>query len=290
MISKPERGLEMTPEASQPMTKFKLPLRLKDKRRRTVYLVMAILVFTTVLTIPTIIPKGVNLAVATSGLLDNLRIMMLQPAPSNTTMESLMVALFQSIALAFLTTLVGAVIAFFIALMAARNLAPTWLINIVQTVMALIRAIPTILWVLIYSVALGLGANAAIIGLTFHSVAYLVKVYADSIDEISGDTLSALRAMGVGFWPLVSQVIFPTIASSLLSWTFIRFEINFANAVAVGAAAGAGGISYQLFMASGFYFDFHEVGMIVYLILAFTIPLEIISYKLRSRYIKRATK
>lgn len=290
MISKPEKQLGVVPASRPVMPKLNLSFRLKDKRRRTIYGVIMLLMVTTLATIPTIIPKGVNLVAATQGLIDNIRIMFLHPAASNTSFGSLVGALVQSIALAFLTTLIGAIFAFFIALMASRNLAPRWLIDIVQSAMAFVRAIPTILWVLIYSVALGLGANAAVIGLTFHSVAYLVKVYADSIDELPKDTLAALRAMGVGFWPLLSQVILPTVMPSFLSWTFIRFEINFANAVAVGAAAGAGGIGYQLFMASGFYFDFHEVGMIVYLILAFTIPLEIISYKLRTRYIKRAGK
>jgi len=50
----------------------------------------------------------------------------------------------------------------------------------------------------------------------------------------------------------------------------------------VGAAAGAGGIGYQLFMSSSFYFNFHEVGVMVYMILAFALVLEIISYRLRS--------
>jgi phosphonate transport system permease protein len=71
-----------------------------------------------------------------------------------------------------------------------------------------------------------------------------------------------------------------------LSWTFIRFEINFANAVVVGAAAGAGGIGYQLYMASSFYFDFHEVGMIIYLILVFTFGLELVSRRLRAKFIE----
>lgn len=55
--------------------------------------------------------------------------------------------------------------------------------------MAFIRAIPTILWVLIYSVVMGLGASAAVVGLTFHSVAYLVKAYSESIEETSQDTI-----------------------------------------------------------------------------------------------------
>jgi phosphonate transport system permease protein len=55
----------------------------------------------------------------------------------------------------------------------------------------------------------------------------------------------------------------------------MRFEINFTNAVAMGAAAGAGGIGFDLFMASGFYFNIGEVGFITWLILAVAILLEI---------------
>ncbi len=52
------------------------------------------------------------------------------------------------------------------------------------------------------------------------------------------------------------------------SWTFIRFETNFVNAVAVGAVAGAGGVGYQLFLAGSFYLNIHEVGVIVYFCLS----------------------
>ena len=71
----------------------------------------------------------------------------------------------------------------------------------------------------------------------------------------------------------------------MLSWTFIRFEINFVNAVAVGAVAGAGGIGYQLFLAGSFYYDIHEVGLIVYLCLAVAVVLEVVATRLRKRYV-----
>ncbi|WP_054648951.1 PhnE/PtxC family ABC transporter permease [Lacticaseibacillus pantheris] len=138
---------------------------------------------------------------------------------------------------------------------------------------------------LIYSVALGLGPNAAVVGLTFHSVAYLAKVFANTIEEIPAATIEALKSSGSGLLPIITQAVLPSLTSRLLSWTFIRFEINFANAVVVGAAAGAGGIGYQLFVASNFYFDFHEVGMIVYYILAFVLILELVSSRLRHRFI-----
>ena len=70
----------------------------------------------------------------------------------------------------------------------------------------------------------------------------------------------------------------------ILSWTFLRFEINFSVAVAMGAAAGAGGIGFELFMASGFYFDLREVGFITYVILIIAIILEVISTRMKNRY------
>lgn len=73
--------------------------------------------------------------------------------------------------------------------------------------------------------------------------------------------------------------------NEMLSWTFIRFEINFVNAVAVGAVAGAGGIGYQLFLAGSFYYNIHEVGLIVYLCLAVAVVLEVVATKLRKRYL-----
>ncbi|WP_262352382.1 hypothetical protein ABVE96_12410 [Lactiplantibacillus plantarum] len=39
-------------------------------------------------------------------------------------------------------------------------------------------------------------------------------------------------------------------------------------------------------MAGSFYFDFHEVGLIVYLLLGVAIVLELVSMRLRGHYLK----
>ena len=48
---------------------------------------------------------------------------------------------------------------------------------------------------------------------------------------------------------------------------------------------GAGGIGYQLFLAGSFYYNIHEVGLIVYLCLAVAVVLEVAATQLRKRYI-----
>ncbi|MTV81512.1 PhnE/PtxC family ABC transporter permease [Secundilactobacillus folii] len=260
---------------------FSIPLRFRDRRRVTILLTLMVLSVITLSTLPLMMPTDFKLSEAVVSFLENIKIMFLQPSLTNTSFMSLLIALGQSILLAFLTTLIGSVIAFFFALASTRRLAPTALILGIQSFMAVIRAIPTVLWVLIYSVVFGLGANAAVIGITFHSVAYLTKVYADSMDELSPDIIDTMQAMGLKKGAIIRQAVIPYLIPSYLSWTFIRFEINFADAIAVGAAAGAGGIGYQLFMSSSFYFNFHEVGVMVYLIMAFAIVLEVISYRLR---------
>lgn len=278
---KPENQLSIP--TRRPMgPKMSIPLRFRDRRRVTLLITLVGLAYVTLATLPTMIPSHFKLGAALASFAENIKIMFLQPHLANTTFITLLGALGQSVLLAFLTTLIGSVLAFFLALASTKRLAPTFLVIGIQSMMAVIRAIPTVLWVLIYSVVFGLGANAAVVGITFHSVAYLTKVYADSMDELAPDIIETMQAMGLKKSAIIRQAIIPYMTPSYLSWTFIRFEINFADAIAVGAAAGAGGIGYQLFMSSSFYFNFHEVGVMVYLILAFALVLEVISYCLRA--------
>jgi len=95
--------------------------------------------------------------------------------------------------------------------------------------------------------------------------------------------IEALKASGASFWQIVFQAILPSSISYMTAWTFLRFEINFTNALAIGAAAGAGGIGYDLFMAGSFYFDLRELGFITYIIVATVILLEIVATKVKSK-------
>lgn|GEM_PF-989583 len=51
----------------------------------------------------------------------------------------------------------------------------------------------------------------------------------------------------------------------------------------LGAAAGAGGIGFDLFMASSFYLDLREVGVITSFILVFAIALELAATRLKAK-------
>ena len=189
-----------------------------------------------------------------------------------------------TLSLAFLTTLIGGVVSLFLGLLAARNLTNQRLSNFIKGFVSVIRAIPTVLWVLIFAIGAGLGAVAAVIGMSFHTVGQLLKNYSESFEELDSGVIEALRASGASWLQIVFQAVLPSSITYILSWTFIRFEINFAVAVAMGAAAGAGGIGFQLYMAGGYFFDIREIGYITYLILGIALLMEYIATRLKAKY------
>ncbi|WP_342388857.1 PhnE/PtxC family ABC transporter permease [Salinicoccus bachuensis] len=225
--------------------------------------------------------QGLELVPAIIGTLDNLKTMFLTPQFNQVTFGTAMWQVLVTLSLAFLSTVIGAVISLFLAFGTAMNLSKPWLSMTIKTFITVIRAVPTVLWVLIFAIAAGLGSVAAVIGMLFHSVAYLVKAYSEAFEEIDAGKIEALRATGSSYTHILFQVVLPQTKSYLIAWTFLRFETNFGIAVAMGAAAGAGGIGYELFMSSTFYYDMHEVGMITYLILIVAILLELVANRLK---------
>lgn len=217
--------------------------------------------------------------------LDNLKMMFLQPALHQVTLGVALQQVVITLALAFLSTLIGAVISFFLAIACAKNLAPSSLSNFIIAMNSFIRAVPTVLWVLIFAIVAGLGSVAAILGMTLHTIAYLTKAYSESFEEIDHGVIEALRATGAKWWHIIVHGVLPQTSSYMVSWTFLRFETNYGVAIAMGAAAAAGGIGFELFMASGFYYDLYEVGMITYFALIIAIILELISVRIKNKLI-----
>ena len=269
----------------------RIRLTARASRNISVQLTLIVLVVLTFVTFARMGYGTVDLMEAARQALSDFGAMMLQPAlgpplgAGHFTWATVAESMLITIAVTALCTVISAIVSFFLALAASENLSSSAVSNVVKGIVAIIRSIPTILWVLVFTVAIGLGSEAAVLGISFHSIAYLTKSYSESFEEIDEGVIEALRASGASFWQIVFQAIVPATITKLLSWTFIRLEINFTNAVAVGAFAGAGGIGFQLYQAGSRYYNLHEVGVIVYACLIAAFVLEYVSVQLRRRYI-----
>jgi len=261
--------------------KGKIKITSKSTKEYVIKLTILILLVLTVCAFLSFDYKNIDLAKAISETWSNVKVLLGEPKLSYSTLPNVFKALWITFSLGILSTISGAVIGILGALLCAKNIANHIIANIIKSFVAFIRAFPTILWVLIFTVAAGLGSVAAVVGLTFHSAGYLIKAYAESMEEIDGGAIEALKSSGAGFWQIAFQAVLPSSISRMVAWTFLRFEINFINALAVGAAAGAGGIGYDLWMAGNFYFDLSELGFITYITVFSVIILEIVATQVK---------
>ena len=264
----------------------KIKIKSKDPSQSYVKITLLSLLALTVLGFATFDYKGIDIIKALGETLVNIKTMFLEASLTHFTIYDAIKQVGITMSLSFLTTLIGGVIALFLSLFAAKNLSTLRASNIIKAIVAFIRAIPTVLWVLIFAVTVGLGSEAAVIGMVFHTVGYLIKAYSEAFEELDEGIIEALKASGASWWQIVFQAVLPSSMSYIMVWTFMRFEINFTNAVAMGAAAGAGGIGFELFMASNFYYNVREVGFIAISILVCAILLEIFSNKIKNKYLK----
>jgi phosphonate transport system permease protein len=261
----------------------KIKTAAKSKSSIAIKLTVFVLFALTVYGFLTFDYKNIDISKAVFGTLANIKTLFGQPHLKYNTIPGVLHALLVTFSLGALSTIFGAIIGFFGALLCAKNISNPITANIVKSCVAFVRAVPTILWVLIFTVAAGLGSVAAVIGLTFHSAGHLIKAYSESIEEMDDGTIEALKASGASYWQIVFQAIVPSSISYMTAWTFLRFEINFNVALAIGAAAGAGGIGFDLFMAGSFYFDLRGLGFITYIVVAAVILLEIAATKIKAK-------
>jgi phosphonate transport system permease protein len=276
-------SLASTKQLLDPHLQKKIRMKTMTKSSVVIRSTLLILALLTVYAFFSFDYKQLDVGEAALSTFANLKAMFLEPHLEHFTFTHALYQVFVTLGLAFLTTLFGAIIAVFLGLLAAENLTNKRVSSVIKGLVAFIRAVPTVLWVLIFAVAAGLGSVAAVIGMTFHSVSYLVKAYSESFEELDNGVIEALQASGANWWQIIFQAVIPSSLSYMISWTFLRFEINFAVAIAMGAAAGAGGIGFDMFMASSFYLDIREIGAITYFILAIAILLEIVAIRLKKK-------
>ncbi|MBA2349604.1 MAG: phosphonate ABC transporter, permease protein PhnE [Solirubrobacterales bacterium] len=116
---------------------------------------------------------------------------------------------------------------------------------VARNLLNLMRAIPDLIWALIFVTAVGLGPFAGALAIGVHSGGLLGKLWAEQIEAVEEGPLDAVRLLGVGRFGLIALVLWPLARRNVLSLTLYQWECNLRAATIVGFV-GAGGIGQQL--------------------------------------------
>ena len=158
-------------------------------------------------------------------------------------------ALIETLNIAAVATLIGALMAISLSLLATRGLA-RWprLIPVFRRTMDALRAIPEIVIALVLIFILGGGPVPAVIAIALHTGGALGKLFSEVAENADLKPIEGLQSVGATWGQRMWLGVIPQVAPNWLSYALLRFEIN-VRASAILGFVGEGGIGYDLKIA-----------------------------------------
>lgn len=153
--------------------------------------------------------------------------------------------LMQTIAIAVLGTLFGAILAIPFAFLASTTIMPKPVAFLFRAVILLIRTIPSLVWALMWIRVTGPGAFCGVVTQSVCSIGMISKMYITAIEDLDTKILESLDAMGCTPFQKIRYGVLPQLTASFISTTIYRFDINLKDATTLGIV-GAGGIGASL--------------------------------------------
>jgi phosphonate transport system permease protein len=182
-------------------------------------------------------------------------------------------ALIETVNIAAVATLIGALAAMALSLLATRGLA-RWprLIPVFRRSMDALRAIPEIVIALVLIYILGGGPVPAVIAIALHTGGALGKLFSEVAENADLKPVEGLTSVGANWFQRMWLGVIPQVAPNWLSYALLRFEIN-VRASAILGFVGEGGIGADLKVAMQWGQGRYDEVVAIFLLLFLTIVL-----------------
>jgi len=205
--------------------------------------------------------------------------------PNTDIIGAALLAMVETIYLAFMATAIAVPFSFALSFFAARNLMdhgalPRTVYVAIRFVTNFTRSIEPLIWAIIFSVWVGIGPFAGMLALVVHTISSLTKQYSEQIEDVDTGPMEAISATGASRTQVVWFSVVPQCVIPFLSFTIYRWDINVRMATVIGLVGG-GGIGTMLIQYQGLA-QWREVGTIVILIALVVWIMDVISARIRA--------
>ena len=215
------------------------------------------------------------------GNLGTFAVLMLPPDPGSMARAIIFVkALFETIAIAFLGTVLAAILAFPLGFLAARNVVANRVVHfLARRSLDTVRGVDALIWALIWVNVVGLGPFAGMLAIMTSDLGAFGKLFSEAIEAAARKPGEGVTSTGGGKlhevrFGLIPQVL-PVIASQVLYF----IESNTRSSTIIGIV-GAGGIG--LYLAETIRtLEWQQTSFLILLVLAAVSAIDFISSKLR---------
>lgn len=197
-------------------------------------------------------------------------------------------AIAETLAIAMLGTILGAVLAFPLSLIAARNVMTMRIVQFTaRRGLDSIRAIDTLIWALIFVSVVGLGPFAGVLAIAASDIGGFAKLFSEAMEASDRKPQEGVRASGASRGGEVTFGLLPQVLPVMISQVLYVFEANTRSATIIGIV-GAGGIGLFLsdLIRTG---EWQQVSAIILMILVVVTLIDQISARLRFAIIGRTS-
>lgn len=199
-------------------------------------------------------------------------------------LPTLAVKLLETLQIGVVATAIALIFSLPIGVLAARNTSPhPVLYHISRNGLSLMRALPDLVWALMFVSAVGLGPLPGVMALTFVTVGFMAKFFAESMEVIDSNGVVGVTATGANQFQILMFAVFPLALPDFLGTLLYILDHNIRAATILGLV-GAGGIGYELVMSMRL-FNYSRLILIALSIYLMVTILDRLSDQLRSRVI-----
>jgi phosphonate ABC transporter permease subunit PhnE len=193
-------------------------------------------------------------------------------------------ALLETLHTATLGTILTVAIAGPVALMVARNITRSVVLNAIgRFILVATRSVHAMIWALFFVAVFGPGALAGTMAIAVHSIGFTGKFLSEAIEEAKPGPIEALVAAGASPLAVLLKGYWPQVKPAFLSIAVFRWDINVRESAVLGLVGG-GGLGMALDTAlSNLYWD--EAGLVLFVIFVVVMVTEIVTAWVRSRII-----
>ncbi len=192
--------------------------------------------------------------------------------------------LIETILIAYMATILGVIGAFLLSFPASRNLTPNkWVFQLSRRYLEIIRTVPELVWALIFVFCFGVGPMAGVLAIGLHATGALGKLYSEVNENIDMRPVEGVKASGGNWFEQIRYGVVPQVIPNIISYTFLRFEINVRSSSIIGYV-GAGGLGQEIREAMSLQ-EYTDLSAL-FIIILFTVGIiDFVSERLRHRII-----
>jgi phosphonate transport system permease protein len=195
-------------------------------------------------------------------------------------------ALAETLAIAFLGTLLAAILALPAGMLAAKNVVANRILHFfIRRSLDTIRGVDTLIWALIFVSAVGLGPFAGMLAIAASDFGAFGKLFSEAIENSDRKPVEGVIASGGGEVHAVRFGLLPQVFPVMLSQVLYYIESNVRSATIIGIV-GAGGIGLHLAEEIRT-LEWDRVAFLVLMILVTVAAIDFVSSRLRFAIIGR---